>query len=242
MSASSAAIRPRSARKWTMSPPTLKAGPSATMSTARADRSCSRAVTAASSSVTHNGSMALRPSARIIRSRATPPATARANRCSDIDGSGHADLLHEPVEVVGGPQPRRPVTPEVEDLDALEAEGPARAGDAGWVEHPGERAPAPPPESGPGLVVGEHGRKGALPGDVRVGPEHVGEVVAGPVRADHPPAGVARRRTLEHEIVRDEGPDHVGILGTPGLEPPVVPGDGHVAVEEGALRTHRTCR
>src|SRR5437660_4799814 len=110
-----------------MSPPTLKAGPSATISTARASPSASRALTAASSSLTHTGSMALRASGRIIRNRATLPADEMANlepiRLADdvehdLVGAGsdavEADVAQHPFDAV-----LRHVAGTAVDLDAL---------------------------------------------------------------------------------------------------------------------------
>src|SRR2546423_360340 len=136
MLASSSARRWRSPWKWRMSPPTLKAGPSATISTARASPSPSRAVTAASSSLTHTGSMALRASARTIRSRATPLADETANlepiRLADdvehdLVGAGpdavEADVAQHPFDPV-----LRHVARAAVDLDALVGHVPRRLG------------------------------------------------------------------------------------------------------------------
>src|SRR4051812_42186852 len=99
MSRSSSAIRWRWALKCRMSPPTVKAGPSAEISRARADPPPSTSSRAASSSAHHRGSMALRDSAHTIRSRATSPATDTVKRSSETKGL--ADHVEEDLVGAG---------------------------------------------------------------------------------------------------------------------------------------------
>jgi len=100
-----------------------------------------------------------------------------------------------------------------------ELERPPGAFDAGRIDTAGEVTGAAPGERRTRHDIGKHRRRRDLPFEVRIGAKNVADVIHGRLVALDLPAGMARGRAVEHEILRQDFPHPLRPIAVPAIDP-----------------------